>query len=151
MLVILSPSCWVEAFDEVSTSCVDLSAFRLVAWCLNPNLIPKEKFVVLADPDLLPDGSILEHGKQVFEKSSACRELREALGYNVMVHIHNVEDFSSLAEQVLPFAPSSNDSDFGGLPHDDSDGSGPRRHFFHTKPGVVDGSGQPVGGQEEDV
>lgn len=77
---------------------VDLSAFQLVAWSLNPSLIPKEKAVVLAEPELMPDGSIPEHGKQFFEKPSGSRELQEALHYNVIIHIHDVEDFTSLAD-----------------------------------------------------
>lgn len=91
---ILSPSCWIEAFDESSTSRADLSAFRLVAWSLNPSLIPKEKSVLLAEADFRPDGSILEYGTQVFAKPSVSRVLREALRYNVIIHIHEVVDFS---------------------------------------------------------
>ena len=148
---ILSPSCWIEAFDESSTSRADLSAFRLVAWSLNPNFIPKEKFVVLADPEALPDGSILDPGRQVFEKPTGSREFKEALGYNVIIHIHTVEDFTSSAERPMAFAPSSDDSGFGGLPRDDSDSPGSRRFSFRTKPGAVDGSGQSARGREEAI
>lgn len=131
---ILSPSCWIEAFDESSTSRADLSALHLVAWSLNPNAIPKEKMVAIAEPDLLPDDSILDHGEQVFSKPSSSRESREALCYNVIIHIHVVEDLSSVTGQVLPFAPSSDDSGFGRLPESDYGESGPRHHsLLHHK------------------
>lgn len=146
---ILSPSCWVEAFDELSASCADLSAFRLVAWSLNPNMIPKEKSVVIVEPDLLPDGIVLDHRKQVFTTPFGARECQEALRYNVIIHVHDVKDFSSSAERHIPFAPSSDDSGFDGLPDNDYEESKPRQHTFHTSPGVVDGCVRPAEGREE--
>lgn len=71
--------------------------FSLVTWSFNPSLIPKEKTVVTAEPEFLPDGSYVEHGAQVFTKPSGSRDVREALSYNVLVHIHAVEDFTSSA------------------------------------------------------
>lgn len=115
-----------RSFDEASTLRVDLSSFHLTAWSLNPSNIPKEKTVVIAEPDLLPDGSVLDHGAQVFLKLSGTRDLREALSYNVIIHIHFVDDFSSLAVKVPHFAPSSDDSGFGGLPELDPDDDSPR-------------------------
>lgn len=145
---ILSPSCWLESFDEASTSQVDLSAFRLVAWSLNPSDIPKEKLVVVAEPNVLPDGSVLDHGAQVFRQPSSPRKPREALSYNVVIHIHSVEDFTSLVVKDLHFAPSSDDSSFGGLPEADSENGSPRQHVFHVSAGIVDGSGFAKGRED---
>lgn len=116
MSAILAPSCQVKAFDKVFTSQADLSAFHMVAWSLNPSKIPKEKSVIITEPGFLSDGSILDHGVQVLSKLSSSRESREALSYNVIIHIHGVEDFALSAQPVLPFAPSSDDSGFDGLP-----------------------------------
>lgn len=82
-------------------------------------------------------------------KPSYSRESREALRYNVIIHIHAVEDFSTAAGQVLPFVLSSDDSGFGGLPESDFGELGPRRHSFNTRLGVVDGSFRLAGGQED--
>lgn len=144
-LAILSSSCWIEAFDEASTSRADLSAFRLVAWSINPNLIPKEKTVIITEPELLPDGSLVDHGSHVFSKPSNTRSSREALSYNVLIHIHSVVDFASSANPPVPFAPSRDDSCLGGLPSDDPDHCSPRRHDFRTISGVADGSDQAGG------
>lgn len=145
---ILSPSCWIESFDELSSSRQDLSSFHLVAWSLNPSAIPKEKMVVIVEPDLLPDGSVLDHGVQVFQKQSDSRELQEALAYEVIIHIHSIDDFSFAAIKDKRFAPSSDDSGFGGLPEDEFDDRSPRRHFFQIQAGKVDGSSL-AGGRDD--
>lgn len=87
----------------------------------------------------------MEHRAQVFTKPSGSREVREALSYNVLVHIHAVEDFTSSAEPYQSFAPPSDDSGFGGMPDTDSNDLSPRRHFFRTVPGVVDSLPDPAG------
>lgn len=142
---ILSPSCCIESFDEFSTSRADLSAFRLVAWSFNPSVIPKQKTLIIAEPELLPDGSLLDHANQVFSPPIQDRAVREALVYTVIVHIHSVVDFLSETESYLPFAPSSDDSGHGGLPDSNSIGSSPRWHVFSTNSGQLDGV-LPLGG-----
>lgn len=112
-------------------------------------MIPKEKSVVIVEPNLLSDGTMLDHRTRVFTKPSGSRELREALRYNVIIHIHEVEDFSSLAEQCISFAPLSDDFGFDGLLDNDFDESEPCRHTFRTTPRVVDGSLRHAGGREE--
>lgn len=42
------------------------------------------------------------------------RVSQEALCYNVIIHIHGVDDFAVAAESRLSFAPSSDDSGLGG-------------------------------------
>lgn len=146
---ILAPACWIESFDESLTSCADLSAFRLIAWSLNPSAIPKVKTLVIAEPELLEDGSLLDHGVQVFSPPAISREVREALSYKVFIHIHAVEDFSSIADPYVLFPPSSDDSGFGDLPKSNSDDSDPRSHFFPTTSGQVDGVHLLVGDRHE--
>lgn len=53
--------------------------FRPSAWSFNPSAIPKEKTVIITEPELLPDGLILDHGARVFSQPSNSRESREAL------------------------------------------------------------------------
>lgn len=107
--------------------------------------------MLIAEPDLRSDGSIIDHGEQVFSKPSRSTESRKALRYNIIIHIHAVEDFSSASRQILPFAPSSDNSSFGGLPDTDSGDSGPRRHSFNTRFGMIDGSFRLTGAREEEV
>lgn len=101
--------------------------------------------MVITEPELLADDSIMDHGSQVFTPPTSSKQLRDALSYNVLIHIHSVEDFSSSAEQYHPFAPLSDDSGFGGLPDVDSDDSGPRWHYFRTSSGMVDGAPRMAG------
>lgn len=104
--------------------------------------------LVIAEPELLPDGSMRDHGEQVFSSPTVDRVSREALCYKVLIHLHNLEDFDAAAAPHHPFAPSSDYSGLGGLPHSDSDKSGLRRHFFPTASGLVDGATSRPGHSE---
>lgn len=89
----------------------DLFAFRLTAWSLK---ILKEKTLVFAEPEMLPYESMQDHGSQVFSSPTANRVSREALCYNVIIHIHSVEGFTAVADPHLTFAPSSDNFGLGG-------------------------------------
>lgn len=75
-----------------------------------------------------------------FSPAIADRASREALCYNMIIHIHSVEDFAAAADPHLPFTPSSDDSGLGGLPYPGFNKSSPHRHFFATTFGMVDGA-----------
>lgn len=93
---ILSPSSWIESFDESSTSRADLSAFRLVAWSFNPSAIPKAKTVIITKPEVLPDVSITGPGAQVLSKPCYSRESVDGLCYSVLIHLYSIIDSPSI-------------------------------------------------------
>lgn len=107
-----------------------------MAWSLNPNAILKQKTLIIAEPELEPEGSLLDQASQVFSPPVQDRVARGALAYTVIVHLHSVVDFSMAVDSFRSFAPSSDDSGFGGLPDSDSGDSNPHRHVFPTNSGA---------------
>lgn len=57
--------------------------------------------VIITDPEVLPDGLIIDPGAQQFSKPDGSRETVNALSYNVLIHLHAVENFSVAFEPHL--------------------------------------------------
>lgn len=49
---ILTSFCWIESLDPSSEDCSDITCLSLIAWTDNPNRIPKQKTLIIAEHEL---------------------------------------------------------------------------------------------------
>uniref|UniRef100_A0A453D068 DUF4283 domain-containing protein n=1 Tax=Aegilops tauschii subsp. strangulata TaxID=200361 RepID=A0A453D068_AEGTS len=139
--LVLGSSAWVERLGTLSASRADMGSFEAFAWTDDPSLLPKEKLILVEEPDEameveLADGLVLPADVLVpLEKNM--------LEYRVTIHLVNSENTTQGS------GPSSGDEDDDedgfDFPEADPDGPGGARNTrrrFHFSRGEVDGSRQ---------
>lgn len=88
--IVLGSSAWVERLGTQTASRADMGSFEAYAWTDNPSLLPKEKFILVEEPDEereveIADGLVLPVDALVpLEKSM--------LEYKVAIHLVNTEN-----------------------------------------------------------
>lgn len=112
---ILGSSCSMIQLALETAEKTDMSKFWVTAWCLDPDLIPKEKTVVIPEPDELHDPC----GHLFLKPHEVIHSRKETLHYQVLIHLVECHDFNPR---------SDSDDDFLGWPRprddgDDSDNS----------------------------
>lgn len=139
--LVLGSSAWVERLGTLTASRADMGSFEAFAWTDDPSLLPKEKLILVEEPDEameveLTDGLVLTADVLVpLEKNM--------LEYRVTIHLVNSENTTQGS------GPSSGDEDDDedgfDFPQADPDGPGGARNTrrrFHFSRGEVDGSRQ---------
>jgi hypothetical protein len=125
---ILAPACWIQSVDPASTGRSDISAFT--TWTKNPSNIPKVVWLIIADNESTAHLGGLPPYLQK----------KDALCYQVIVHIRNTADFDPQDPSPAPSPPESDDGDNGNPErHHLSRGHGPRIQGFRCARGIIDG------------
>lgn len=146
-------SCALIQLAPETVARVDKSRFWVAAWCEDPDLIPKEKVVVIPEPDAPHDpcGHLFLHPEEIIHTR------KDTLRYHVVIHLvesHNYNPRSDSDDDLLGWLGPDNgddsddsDDDYPGF--DDASGSGkpwPKKHRFNCAMGHGDGDGLALHG-----
>lgn len=109
---ILQSSYEILALSPDTRDRVDFTRFELVAWCVHPSLIPKEKILVVPEED----EPFVESAPPLFLKQKdLIHTKRHTLRYRVIVFIHEVQDMRPRSPpSSSDGSPDSDDDDYPG-------------------------------------